>query len=116
MTDQDRSAAALTPAVFHILLALSDEPLHGYGIMRHVEETSGTAMGPGTIYGSIGRLVDAAWIEEVESGDGDSRRGRSFGLTDLGREALGEEAQRITRLAHLDNVRKLAAAAVDAKP
>ncbi len=115
MTDAHRSTSPLTPAVFHVLLALSEAPLHGYGIMLRVEEASGAAMGPGTIYGSLGRLAEAGWIEEVASDDGDPRRGRTFGLTATGRAALAREAQRITDLARLAEVRGLVAAAADAQ-
>lgn len=106
MTD---SSAPLTPAVFHVLLALSEGPLHGYAIMQRAEEASGQSMGPGTIYGSLSRLSDAGWVGEVETESGDPRRGRSFELTDLGREALAAEAQRITRLAGMKQVRHFAA-------
>lgn len=47
--------APLTPAVFHILPAVSEGPQHGYAIMLAVEETSGLARGPGTIYGTLER-------------------------------------------------------------
>jgi DNA-binding PadR family transcriptional regulator len=102
-------ATPLSAAVFHVLLALSDGPLHGYGIMRRVEEASGRASGPGTIYGSIQRLCDADWIAEGPPDDGDARRGRTFALTHQGREALALEARRITRLARLADVKRLAA-------
>jgi DNA-binding PadR family transcriptional regulator len=108
---QHDGAAPLTPAVFHILLALADGPLHGYGIMRRVHESSGIEMGPGTIYGSIGRLSDAGWIEEGEDDSTDRRRGKSFLLTGAGRSALESEARRITGLARLEGVRRLATAA-----
>jgi DNA-binding PadR family transcriptional regulator len=106
----DASSAPLTPVVFHVLLALSDGPLHGYAIMQRVEEESGQAMGPGTIYGALRRLADAEWLEEREDEDGgDARRGRSFALTEAGRAALAVEARRIRRLADLSEVRRLAA-------
>ncbi|HET9416889.1 MAG TPA: PadR family transcriptional regulator, partial [Candidatus Limnocylindria bacterium] len=55
------SGAPLTPAVLHILLALSTEERHGYGIMKQVERESHVKvkMGPGTLYGSIGRMIAA---------------------------------------------------------
>lgn len=106
MTD---SSAPLTPAVFHVLLALAEGPLHGYAIMQRAEEASGQSMGPGTIYGSLSRLSDAGWVAELEIGSGDPRRGHSFELTELGREALAAEAQRITRLAAMKQVRRFAA-------
>jgi len=58
----------LTPATFHILMALAKKENHGYGIMLEVEEsTNGRfSIGPGTLYGSIKRLLKAGWIEESE--------------------------------------------------
>src|SRR5688572_12993106 len=54
-TDMKKPPVPLTPAVFHILLALADGPLHGYGIMQAVEASAANepSMGPGTIYGSL---------------------------------------------------------------
>ncbi len=59
--------APLTPAVFHVLLALADGPLHGYAIMQAVERTAGPGLstGPGTIYGTIQRLEDGGLVREV---------------------------------------------------
>lgn len=91
----------LTPAVFHVLLALADGPLHGYAVMKRVEEDSGIAMGPGTVYGSLQRLEDAGWIEESEAPGADARRGNCFALTDEGRAALRSEGARLGRLARL---------------
>jgi DNA-binding PadR family transcriptional regulator len=97
----------LTPSVFHVLLALGAEPLHGYAIMRRVEEESGIAMGPGTIYGTLNRLVDAGWVAESEAEDGDARRRRRFALTHKGREHLGSELARMERLTDLARRRGL---------
>lgn len=99
----------LTPAVFHVLLALSEGPLHGYAIMQRAEEASGQSMGPGTVYGALQRLSEAGWVAETASDPDDARRGRSFDLTELGRKALALEARRITRLAHMKQVRRFAA-------
>ncbi len=58
----------LTPAVFNILLALADSEKHGFGIMLEVEaNTNGQVlMGPGTLYGSIKRMLKADLIEESD--------------------------------------------------
>lgn len=101
-------SAPLTPAVFHVLLALAEGPLHGYAIMQRAEQASGMSMGPGTVYGSLSRLADAGWVSEVRAEPGDARRGKSFELTDEGRAALSEEAQRITKLARMEQVRRFA--------
>lgn len=62
------STPPLTPAVFHILLALSSGERHGYGIMKQVEADSQgkVTMGPGTLYGSLKRMLDAG-LERVTS-------------------------------------------------
>ena len=59
----------LTPAVFHILLVLADGERHGYAIMQEVNrDTQGQIhMGPGTLYGTIKRMIAAGFIEETES-------------------------------------------------
>ena len=102
---KDETPAPLTPAVFHVLLALSDEALHGYAIMKRVEADSGMSMGPGTIYGSLDRLKEAGWVRAGPEDTSDSRRGRTFELTSEGREALRAEARRLARLAELADVR-----------
>ncbi len=89
----------LTAAVFSILLALSPGERHGYQIMKQVAADSrGTVtMGPGTLYGSIKRMLADGLVEEV--GDrpdptlGGERR-RYYGLTDRGRQRLAAELRR----------------------
>lgn len=99
------SQSSLTPAVFHILLALADGPLHGYAIMQAVEESSGVAMGPGTVYGTLERLEAAGLVREVPTPRTDRRR--VFALQAAGRAALQEEAGRLSRLAGLVRAKKL---------
>src|SRR5262245_40783359 len=62
------SNAPLTPAVLHILLALSVQERHGYGIMKQVASDSQgkVKMGPGTLYGSLGRMMEAGLIRECD--------------------------------------------------
>jgi DNA-binding PadR family transcriptional regulator len=97
----------LTAAVFHVLVALADGPLHGYAIMQAVEASAGAGMrmGPGTIYGSLQRMEDAGLVRELAA-LGDDRR-RVFGLQPAGRRALEAEAQRLTRLAALVRAKRL---------
>jgi len=94
----------LTPAVFHILLALADGERHGYAIMSDVDSaTEGQIkMGPGTLYGSLKRMLAARLIEEssarpVEGLDDDRRR--YYRLTLFGRKVVAAESRRVTRLA-----------------
>ena len=99
MTSDRTSAQPLTPVVLHVLLALADGPLHGYAVMKRVEEESGVTMGPGTVYGSLQRLEEAGWIGEAGQAPGDARRGNAFTLTEAGRAALRAEGARLAQLA-----------------
>jgi DNA-binding PadR family transcriptional regulator len=93
----------LTPAVFHILLALADGERHGYGIMQEVaQRTEGAVqLGPGTLYGSIKRLSNAGLIEESDERPDpalDDQRRRYYRLTDFGRQVAVAEAERLSGL------------------
>ena len=104
-----KKTAALTPAVFHILLALADGPLHGYGIMQAVESTAADEppMGPGTIYGSLQRMEEAGLVKEQAARTDDRRR--IFTLLPAGRRALAQEAERLARLTALVRQKRLIA-------
>lgn len=95
---QSDPAGPLTPAVFHILLALAGTERHGYGIMQQVKADSQGAvkMGPGTLYGSLDRMIDAGLV--MKSDTRDPRR-IYYRLTALGQTALREETVRLSRLA-----------------
>jgi DNA-binding PadR family transcriptional regulator len=86
----------------HILLALADEDRHGYAIAQEVERVSHGAvlMGPGTLYGSIQRLVKDGLVEESRrrSRAGDDGRRRYYRLTALGRRVLAAESARLDEL------------------
>ena len=89
----------LTPAVLHILLALSTEERHGYGIMKQVERESGgkVKMGPGTLYGSIGRMMTAGLVRESDKRPDpnmDDERRIYYAITGAGRKALEAELDR----------------------
>ncbi len=83
----------MTPAVLHMLLALSQEDLHGYGIKGAVEaRTDGKlTLGPGTLYEAIHRMHEDGWIAELEP----SGRRRMYRLTPSGRAVLREELARL---------------------
>jgi len=90
----------LTPAVFHILLALADGEKHGYAIMQEVEVISGGTvnMGPGTLYGSIKRMLKAGLIEETDDRPDpkiDHQQRRYYQLTDFGERVLKAESFRL---------------------
>jgi len=107
-------ATPLTPAVMHILLALAGGERHGYGILKEVlrQTSDEVRLGPGTIYGTLQRLMECGWVEES---DGPSRqrasaavRGaaatpsatretarRYYRITRAGRDALKGEVDRL---------------------
>jgi DNA-binding PadR family transcriptional regulator len=90
----------LTPAVFAILMALADGEKHGYAIRREVDEaTDGKMlMGPGTLYGSLDRMLKAGLIEESENRPSpakDDERRRYYRLSQFGRRVLSAEASRL---------------------
>ena len=94
-----RGHAPLTPAVLHILLALSTKERHGYGIMKQVESDSHgkVNMGPGTLYGSIRRMIDAGLIRESDAEidpEMDDERRVYYRITGVGQRALAAELQR----------------------
>ena len=102
----------LTPAMFHILLALADKERHGYHIMREVDErTSGSVkLSPGTLYGSIKRMMADGLIEELEERPDpelDDERRRYYRLTDFGYRVASAEAQRLEQMVRSARAKKL---------
>ncbi len=90
----------LTPAVFNILLALADGEKHGYAIMLEVETRTGglVKMGPGTLYGSIKRMLVCGLIansDERPDPDLDDQRRRYYRITETGQRVLRAEAKRL---------------------
>jgi DNA-binding PadR family transcriptional regulator len=88
----------------YILVALAEAPSHGYRIMSEVEALSGGVMrlGPGTLYGSIKRMLGQGLIEELEQRpdpDLDDERRRYYQLTALGTRVATAELDRLTTLA-----------------
>jgi DNA-binding PadR family transcriptional regulator len=92
----------MAPAVFQILIALADQPLHGYGIMLDIAERSDgkVKLSPGTLYGSIKQMLEDGLIEETASPPrvGDDERRRYYRLTRDGREAARQEMARMGAL------------------
>ena len=110
--DSGREGLPLTPAHFHILLALADGEKHGYAIMRETDEISKgqVRLGPGTLYGAIGRLLEAGHIEESDERPDptlDDQRRRYYRLTNSGERVASAEAERLANLADIANSRKL---------
>ena len=106
------STPPLTPAVFHILLALSSGERHGYGIMKQVEADSQgkVTMGPGTLYGSLKRMLDAGLVRESDKRvdpEMDDERRIYYQLTGVGAKALAVELDRYKRIVTLAQEKKL---------
>jgi DNA-binding PadR family transcriptional regulator len=106
------STPPLTPAVFHILLALSTGERHGYGIMKQVEADSQgkVSMGPGTLYGSLKRMLDAGLVQESDKRvdpEMDDERRIYYQITGIGAQALESELDRYKRIVTIAQQRKL---------
>jgi DNA-binding PadR family transcriptional regulator len=113
MTATDpRSHLPLTPVVLHILLALADGERHGYAIAQEIENTTDgqIRMGPGTLYGSIQRMLGASLIEEAphrrRAADDDERR-RYYRVTPVGRRVLQLELERLTQVVRVARGKRL---------
>jgi len=101
--------------MFHILLALADKERHGYEIMREVDERTEGKMrvGPGTLYGSIKRMLNDGLIEELDERPDpelDDERRRYYRLSDLGRRVATAEAERLDKLVKSARSKKLLSA------
>jgi DNA-binding PadR family transcriptional regulator len=109
MSDLD-AHLPLSPAVFHLLLALADEDRHGYAIMRDIEDrTDGVVrVGPGMLYGSIKWLAADGFIEEAaaRTKTEDERR-KYYRLTPTGRALLKAEATRLEAAVGLARSRRV---------
>jgi DNA-binding PadR family transcriptional regulator len=105
-------AKPLTPAIVHILLALADDDRHGYGILQEVARlTDGQVrMGPGTLYGTIKRMLAAGFIEEADERPDpelDDERRRYYRMTTQGRRALRNETMRVATLVSAARAKKV---------
>ena len=97
------SNPALTEAIYYILLSLL-QPLHGYGIMQHVEELSHgrVRLAAGTLYGALNNLLERGWITALPE-EKDSRK-KEYLITEAGKSVLREELARLSEL--VENGRK----------
>jgi DNA-binding PadR family transcriptional regulator len=104
-------AAPLTPAMFHVLLALAGDDLHGYAILKEVAlRTAGEVqLSTGTLYGIIKRLLNDGLIAELRArpAANDDGRRRYYRLTPKGREVAAAEAQRLAKVVELARARRL---------
>lgn len=102
--------APLSPPVFHVLLALGDDVLHGYGIMQRFEEITGGAdqLLPGTLYVTLGRMVEQRLIEPTRPPAGELSGGaprRYYRVTARGRALGRAESERLRRLVQVARAR-----------
>lgn len=111
-SEDPKKLLPLTPAVFHILMSLADQDLHGYGIMKEVERHSNgrVQLKPGTLYQAIKRLLIAGLIleadEKADTRVSDERR-RYYRLSNFGQKVMSEEAERLERLVKLARVKRI---------
>lgn len=101
----------LSPAVFHLLLALAEEDRHGYAIMRDIEERTGgvVKVGPGMLYGSIKWLLEEGLIEEAprRGGKKEDERRKYYRLTADGLSVVKAEAARLEAAVGLARARNV---------
>jgi DNA-binding PadR family transcriptional regulator len=108
-----QSFLPLPSSSFHVLLVLADEERHGYAMMREIEALSeGTVrMGPGTLYGTIKRLLDLGFVEESGERpvpDLDDERRRYYRITGLGERVVRAEVRRLSTMIERSTLRRLA--------
>jgi DNA-binding PadR family transcriptional regulator len=107
-----RKLDPLPSTAFQILLSLAEDDLHGYAIMRQVEEQTGgrLRLGPGTLYSSIQALLEEKLIVEVdlrEDAKLRNERRRYYRLTPAGRKLARSEAERMADLLRVARTRKI---------
>ena len=112
MSKTPEPLAPLTPAMFHVLLALAGEDMHGYAILKDVEMRTGgeVKLSTGTLYGIIKRLLNDGLIAERRerpSAANDDERRRYYRLTATGRDVAAAEAERLEKVVALARLRRL---------
>jgi DNA-binding PadR family transcriptional regulator len=98
MKDNLNQFLPLSPAVLHILLALSGEDRHGYAIMQEIARQSGGQykLGPGTLYDNLEKLLDSGIVQEsARPSSGEDPRRKYYRLTGMGRRLLSAELARL---------------------
>ena len=90
----------LSESYFYILLCLSKEANHGYGIMKQTEQLSEgqVKIGSGTMYGATSNMIKKGWIHEIVSNEPGAEKKRLYALTAEGTEAFKTEVQRLKRM------------------
>lgn len=96
----EKSSRALNEAQFLILLILLEGPLHGYGIVKQIEERSvgRVRLEPGNLYRYVRRLTELGFVRDASNEESESGRRRLFEITPTGRDALIADAERMSSL------------------
>lgn len=88
------SPAHFSDPQFLVLASLADGPKHGHAMLHDIEAMSGSRLGPGTLYGAIGRLERQGWIEPLEAED----RRRPYRLTKTGHAVFTAKLRTLQRI------------------
>jgi DNA-binding PadR family transcriptional regulator len=103
-----RGFLPLTPAEFHVLLALAGGERHGYAILQDIEQRSPELrLRTGTLYTVLKRMLDADWVHDSAAPEDDDPRRRYYRLTSLGSAVLKAEARRLESLVALARDRRV---------
>ena len=96
----------ISEPVLMILLSLSDQPRHGYGILLDTQQMSDgrVSLSTGTLYGALRRLLEDGWIERFKEED-NSRGKQAYRLTAMGRRNLQQEVSRMKQLTRVASLR-----------
>jgi DNA-binding PadR family transcriptional regulator len=94
MARRKQDLGRFTDVALLVLISLAEGQKHGYRMISDIEEFSGTALEPGTLYGALMRLEERGWIEGVES----SERRKPYRITENGRTALHEQLLTLRRV------------------
>ena len=107
MKSKDTQERPLAPAALHILLALSESDLHGYGILQAVKRQSGGTfrLGPGTLYANLDRLLAAGLVGEMQRKLKDGETRREYSLSANGERMLRHEILRLRQVVNVARVR-----------
>ena len=100
LSDMEAEDRPLSSAALHILLALAESNLHGYGIMQAVKRQSGGQykLGPGTLYANLDRLLANGWVGESERQLKNGETRREYHLTANGERVLRHEIRRLRQV------------------
>ncbi|MEV6151321.1 helix-turn-helix transcriptional regulator [Nonomuraea sp. NPDC052129] len=94
MARKKQELGRFTDVALLVLISLAEGQKHGYRMINDIEEFSGTALEPGTLYGALMRLEERGWIEPIESAE----RRKPYRITDGGRAALSEQLATLRRI------------------